>query len=177
MGTVSIPRTAFSNLANVGVLGVGFMRSSYTEETTMHLLARHVFQFQCPLCQEHTVLPRQSPLGTYVGQQYQPSGIWPINFLCFRYEQACEVGHDAIHLETIVVQAPVSGEAALWQIECECAHENCGMHHAIYTKYLADEKPANVVGIVLNASPTIACTWTHPVVFLAEKMTAEKFEF
>jgi hypothetical protein len=143
----------------------------------MHLAVRRVFHFQCPLCHEHMILPRQSPLGTYVGQQYQPSGIWPINFLCFRFAQVSLVPRDSIHLDTIVVQAPVSGEAALWQIECECVHKDCGMHHAIYTKYLADENAENVARLLLDPTPLIACTSEHNAEFSAERMEAEKFEF
>lgn len=171
-------RIAFSKFVYAAEgLGLDFMRPSYTEETNMHLAMRRVFQFQCPLCSEHMILPRQSPLGTYVDQQYQPSGIWPINFLCFRYGQVSQVPRESIHLDTIVVQAPVSGEAALWQIECECVHENCGMYHAIYTKYLADESAKNVERLLLDSTHLLACTQEHNAEFSAERTKAEKFEF
>jgi hypothetical protein len=143
----------------------------------MTVYARHVFLFNCPLCHEHVVLPRQSPLRTYVGQQYRPSGIWPIDFLCFRYAQVSQVPVESIRLDVIVVPGPVSGEAALWQIECECVHENCGMLHTIYTKYLADESAKNVERLLLEPVPLVACTHEHNADFSADMTKAEKFDF
>ena len=98
------------------------------------------------------------------------------NFLCFRYERLCEVLAEAIHFETIAAQAPVSGEAALWQIECECVHENCGALHAIYTKYLADASTADVIRILRNANPIIACMTEHSVELRDGKIIAKRLE-
>ena len=143
----------------------------------MHLPVHHVYQFQCPKCFEHTTLPRQSPLGTSVDQQYQPTDIWPINFLCFRYGQVFSVQAAAIHQTTIVALAPNSGAASLWEIECECVHNNCGKHHAIYTKYLTDAPTSVVIDILLKAYPTIACTEEHSVEFRADRMEAHRLQF
>jgi hypothetical protein len=143
----------------------------------MHLPARYVYQFQCPACYEHMILPRQSPLGKYGDQQYLPMDTWPIEFLCFRLGQVCLVQVAAIHQETIAALAPTSGEADLWQIVCECDHENCGEHRAIYTKYLADETAQNVCGILLSAAHVVPCSKGHTLKLNAKKMEAEKLPF
>jgi hypothetical protein len=84
---------------------------------------------------------------------------------------------DLIRLDTIVVQGPVSGDMALWQIECECAHKSCGMSHAIYTNSFADERPNDVTRFLFDANPSVACTWEHQMEFSREKMKAERLDF
>lgn len=138
---------------------------------------RSVFTFQCPLCPEQIVLPRQSPLGRYVGLQYQPSHEWPITLLCSRYARLSEVPPESIRLDTKVVLGPISGPMALWRIECECAHENCGANYAIYTTSYADESVKSVMRFLFDANPAIDCVGDHRLEFSLDRMKAEKLEF
>lgn len=95
----------------------------------------HCVKMNCPdgdnqYC--YIPLPLQSPLGIYAGQQYQPMGEWPATFLCLPHGRASVYWPDSIHheIEPMVPGQPVP---PLWQIECDCALENCGMRHTIYT--------------------------------------------
>lgn len=140
------------------------------------LATRFVFQFSCPLCEESVVLPRESPLGTYEGQRYLTKGMWPINFLCFRHKQVSVCSPD-IRLETMFVLSQQINLAALWEIVSECGRENCGRHHAIYTKYLEDATPQDVIDILLEATTAVPCTGNHSIQLSSDHSTAQKLDF
>jgi hypothetical protein len=99
-------------------------------------------------------LPRQSLLGTFEGQHCLPKGEWPATFLCLRHGRAFVCFPDSIHLE-IDIRLPGQPVSSLWRIECECAHENCGKLHSIYT---AGEKDwPTIVRRILRRNPLVPC--------------------
>jgi hypothetical protein len=125
---------------------------------------RYICQFLCD-GEDHTlVLPRRSPLGTFDDPQNQPKGKWPITFLCLPHRHVCEVTLDTIHLDTVQTVAPGLNEVSLWQIEFECARENCGLLQTIYTRYSRDGKLSDVEGALRDASHVIACKGGHRAV-------------
>jgi hypothetical protein len=133
---------------------------------------RFVCRFQCGGCEHTFVLPRQSPLGISDGEQYRPMGIWPIDFLCLPHGHVCRVGREAILLDSVAALAPGLREASLWQIEYECARQNCGQHQTIYTRYLTDAHPLDVIKIVLDANARIVCKEGHVAELRADSITA-----
>lgn len=141
-------------------------------------MGRFVYQFPCPVCGGHTVLPRRSPLGTYGELQYQPTDAWPINFLCFHNGQVSQVPRGAIRPDTLVTeQIPTPGAASLWQIQCECAHENCGKRHTIYSKYSTDAQPSDVGKLLFQPAQSIPCTSTHALEIRVDTVTADRLDF
>ena len=69
----------------------------------------------------------------------------------------CVVGPGTIHLDT-VPELPLGLQlASLWEIEVECAKENCGQRRTIYTKYSADETPQNVARLLSSPGLQIEC--------------------
>jgi len=136
-----------------------------------------LFVARCPACGESIVLPRQSPLGMYESQQYLPSPMWPIAFLCNRHAQVCECSAATIDLDP--VQRPNQSQPgiSLWEIEVECAHSNCGLPHYIYAKYRPDKTAQDVVERLLKANPRIRCSGNHDVLLKAEKMKVTELPF
>ncbi len=137
---------------------------------------RRVGKLPCGEIEHGFVLPRQSPLGIFDDQQSQPKGTWPIAFLCLPHGLAWQVTPDMIHLDTVQTVPPGLHEASVWQVEYECAHNNCGRHWTIYTKHSTDADPDYVVLRVLNANPTIQCEGEHVVVFDRYRMKAQHLE-
>jgi hypothetical protein len=136
-----------------------------------------VFLFRCPLCGESIVLPRQSPLGKYEGQQYLTTPMWPITFLCKKHGQSCECSVDKIDLEPIQRPDPPPHWETLWEIEAECVHGNCGLRHVIYAKYSPDGTSASVVQSFLATSARVPCTGDHDAEFRTGKIRAKALEF
>jgi hypothetical protein len=136
-----------------------------------------VFLFHCPLCGESIVLPRQSLLGKYEGQQFLTTPMWPITFLCRGHGQVCECSIDRIDLEPAQRPTQPLQSETLWEIEVGCAHEGCRLLHAIYAKYQPDRIAQDVIENVLITSPRIPCTGDHDVVFQREKMRVRAFEY
>jgi hypothetical protein len=137
---------------------------------------RYVCQFRCDGAEHTFVLPRQSPLGISVGERYQPTDIWPIDFLCLQHGHVCRVGREAILLDSVAALAPGLREAYLWEIEYECARENCGQHRTIYTRYSADGMPSDVLGAALNAKVAILCREGHLIALDVSRMNVCRLE-
>jgi hypothetical protein len=125
----------------------------------MHFIWAHMFL--CPCCSEPIVLQRQSLFGTSEGLQYQAKGVWPISFLCFRRSQVCECLAGAIHYQVAQDTALVLGRETFWQIDIECARENCAQPQTIYTKYFAEAPETAIFDRVLLANETIKCPDGH----------------
>ena len=114
---------------------------------------------QCPVPQGldpacSIPLPHETPLGRYEGQQYQPTGIWPVTFLCLRHGISALHSSQDVRLDV----EPVSPEGDLpvfWTIEATCAHENCDKMHTIYTARM----PAapELVSRLMRTTPAIPC--------------------
>ena len=122
---------------------------------------RLVCHFDCDGAEHDIVLPRRSPLGIFDDPQNQPKGKWPITFLCLLHRHECEVPVEAIRLDTVQIASPGIREVCLWQIEFECARENCGLLQTIYTRYSRDAKPSDVERALQDASHAIACKGGH----------------
>jgi len=99
-------------------------------------------------------LPRQSPLGIYEGQHYRTTGEWPATFLCLRHglSFACSPHNIRLEVEMMGLNHSVP---QLWRIECECAHENCGKPHSIYTARAPDW--TTIVARILKTNPIVPC--------------------
>lgn len=141
-------------------------------------LMTHVFRVRlnCPeknndLCS--IPLPLESPLGIYDGQQYRATGEWPAIFLCLLHGRAFAYQPDSIHLET---EARGLGQLVpqMWKIECECAHENCGMIHTIYTARAPDRE--RVLKSIARWNPAIPCG-DHHLVWRDELIRLTDFAF
>ena len=131
---------------------------------------RFVCRFQCDGAEHTFVLPRQSPLGTYVGEQYQPTGIWPIEFLCLQHGHVCRVTLGTIRLESVETRGQDQYEALLWKIEYECARQNCGQRQTIYTRYSAVGAKSDVLRVVSETGTRVLCSEGHEAKFGAAQM-------
>ncbi len=121
------------------------------------------------LCQ--IPLPRRSPLGIFEGQYSLSMGDWPATLLCLRHGRSFSHWADSVRLETEVRvrNRPVP---SLWKIECECAHENCGKPHAIYTARAPDW--ATILARILGTKPTVPCG-DHSLVWREDLMHGTEF--
>jgi hypothetical protein len=129
--------------------------------------------FLCPACTEPILLPHRSLLGTCEGREYRPTGIWPIGFLCTQSLRVCECSGEEIRPEIAPVMDPHQGRGVLWQIDCECAHENCGVRSTVYTIHSADADVTEIVGMLLYASSTSICAGGHPLHLEKEAVSAK----
>jgi hypothetical protein len=126
---------------------------------------------ECPLCKNSVLLPRQSPLGRYEGPRYQPTDIWPIDFVCFLNGQVCQAHPASIHPKTGGVSNLDRGAAVLWETVFACAHEDCGRLRTLYSRQSADSTPEAAIQTVLAANPSLTCEGRHRFGIAAE--TAE----
>jgi hypothetical protein len=136
----------------------------------------HCVSLDCPAGDDeycYIPLPRQSPLGIYEGQHYQPTGEWPVTFLCRRHGTVSVDLPDSVHLtaEPMVPGLPVP---PLWRIDCECAHENCGRMNTIYTAR-APDREALLKGIA-RKNPTVPCG-DHNLVWREDLIQLTDFAF
>lgn len=122
---------------------------------------------------EQIVLPRQSPLGIAEGLDYQPMGIWPVIFVCTQHGNAFLRSAQDVVLEEVLMPDQVSRDSRLWQIECRCAHENCGRMLAIYTTGSTSADASKIVSRVLKTSPKIGCAG-HDLVLIEQQMIASR---
>ena len=126
-------------------------------------MERFVCRFQCDGVEHTFVLPRQSPLGRFDDEPYLPKGIWPIDFLCLQHGHVCRVDRQTIRLEDVEVLPQGLHEASLWQIEYECARQNCGQRQTIYTRHSVVGTQSDVLGAVLKTRAEILCSKGHEV--------------
>src|ERR1700693_5395181 len=105
---------------------------------------RDAYRFPCPLCGVSIVLPRQTHIGIFLGQQCQPMGKWPIELLCIPHGRVCECSGERLRrgLEPLPDQSQQM--AALWWIDCECDQEGCERHSSIYTWWLESAAPSDI---------------------------------
>jgi hypothetical protein len=119
----------------------------------------------------HIPLPRRSPLGIFEGQHNLSIGDWPATFLCLLHARSFFRLADSVRHETEVRvrNRPVP---SLWRIECECAHENCGRPHTIYTARAPDWN--TIVRLILERDPTVSCG-AHSLVWREDLMHGTEF--
>jgi hypothetical protein len=122
------------------------------------------------LCDRETiVLPRRSPLGIYVGPQYQPMGAWPIELVCTRRGQLFVRSRKEIQSEGILHRGDQNKHSpVLWQIERKCGRERCPKNHAIFLWYAADATREEIASEILRAAPKISCGETEIELSVAE---------
>jgi hypothetical protein len=137
---------------------------------------RCVCRFQCDGAGHSLVLPRRSPLGIFVDEPCQPTGIWPIDFLCLPHGHVCQIGKETIRQDSVETLAPGLHAVSLWQIEYECAKQNCGRRQTIYTRHSPDAESSDVINIVLRASRIIACKEGHSAELRRDLMTVERLD-
>lgn len=110
----------------------------------------------CPVCAEPIPLPHQSLLGTFSGQQNQPTGEWPLTFLCIPRGRLSEC------LARDIQFGPVgrpghSLQSSLLRIEAVCAREGCAKSHVIYSWFYTAEPLLGIADAVLRATPQLMC--------------------
>jgi hypothetical protein len=137
---------------------------------------RDAYSFPCPLCGVTIALPRQSPLGIFLGQQCQPTDEWPIKLLCIPHERVCDKPGEGFHRGFVEQPNQNQPLACLWRIDCECAHENCKRHSSIYTWWPELAEEHSIVDKLLQANVKIACDSNHQLSLRREKIRAEKLE-
>lgn len=117
------------------------------------------YEFVLPGCheREQIVLPRQSPLGIYEGQKYQPMAGWPAMFLCLRHGRVSLHWPDNVHSEEVEVSAQDQPQPALWQIDFQHDQENCGKLHTIYTTCSVAYSEADIANRITRTNPKVAC--------------------
>ncbi len=89
----------------------------------------------------------------------------------------CECSVEGIQLDHAEMPNQLQNQGVPWEIECECVHSNCGLPHAIYTRYLGHRTKQDVLEDVLKANPRISCTGDHNAEFDSRKMKVRKLEF
>ncbi len=115
-------------------------------------------------------LPRQSPLGDVAGSEYRPTGQWPATFLCIRHghasvRQAKDVG-PALEAQSSNLPIP-----SLWEIECVCGHENCGMEHIIYVYKQQDWE--SILRGISHWNPEVTCG-SHRLIWKQNLMSGKE---
>jgi hypothetical protein len=132
-------------------------------------------EFVLPGCDEdeQIVLPRQSPLGTYEGLEYQPMGGWPANFLCLRHGRVSLYWPDTVHLTQIGVLAPDQPQPSLWEIDFQHDQENCGRLHTIYTTCSIAYSEADILNQIARTKSAFLCG-EHEVVLKNERLILRK---
>ena len=136
----------------------------------------HCVKMGCPVGDDqycYIPLPLQSPLGKYADQKYQPMGKWPSAFLCLRHGRVSVDWPDSIR-HGIEPRVPGQPVPQLWQIECECAHENCGTLHTIYTARAPDRE--TVLKCIARWNPTLACG-DHNLIWREDLIRLTEFPF
>lgn len=116
-------------------------------------------------------LPRQSPLGIYEGQHYQPAYEWRGAFLCLRHGRLFSHSPDSIRLEN-EMRPPHKPVSPMWKIECACGHEDCGALHTIYTARMPGW--AEIVSRILKTPPIVPCGY-HDLVWREDLMQGVEF--
>lgn len=117
------------------------------------------------------LLPHQSPLGIFEHPNCQPSGEWPVMFLCLRHAHWCMRSVDNIHPE---IEMLVQGQSVppLWRIQCRCAQERCGRWHTIYVGKDSDWN--RILRKLLEKQPRIPCE-SHVLKWREDLIHSEPF--
>jgi hypothetical protein len=129
----------------------------------MNLLPDNWLMFDCPCGSESIPLPHQNPLERYEDQPYQSTGYWPVAFLCRRRGRVYAGYAEEIELRPERKPYLDWGRRRLWEIEVQCAHENCGTKRPIYAKHQELDNEDLVIDLLLNADdadPVPVCA-TH----------------
>jgi hypothetical protein len=141
-----------------------------------HFSSIHCVKMNCPAGDNqfcNIPLPLQSPIGIYADRQYQPIGEWPVTCLCLRHGLVSAYWLDSIHheIEMMALGQPVP---QMWQIECECAHENCGKLHTIYTARAPDWE--TILRAIARWNPNVPCG-DHILIWRKELMRGTEFAY
>ncbi len=137
-----------------------------------------LFDLYCHKCRNSTLLPRQSPLGIYEGQRYQPMGAWPIAFLCRPCGQVYDRFAEEIYSRLPVQKVGQRQGQILWEIEVICAHGSCELMTPIYTKYHAADNEDLVIDLLLSVDPILDCRgYAHGLKLRGERIKANRLLF
>jgi hypothetical protein len=132
--------------------------------------------FQCPCCAEPIVLPHQSLLGTFSGQQNQPTDEWPLVFLCIPRAQLCACSSEGIQIGP-VGRPGHSLQSSLLQIEAECVRKGCGRCHTVYSWFYTAEPSRGIADALLRATPQLLCAvGGHVAEFVVERIRVLRWE-
>src|SRR5579863_6738763 len=123
---------------------------------------------KCLGCGRSNYLPHRSPLGIFQHPESRPTDVWPITFVC----TSC--GKVSAHYSPPDDHGGPAGSLPdLWQVECQCDHENCGKHHDIYTTYNSGFPKEAVRQRLVQLSVRIGCSG-HDFLLTEETMREMK---
>lgn len=128
-----------------------------SQSSAVSLTFRAVYTADCLLCGAPTVLPHQSSLGTFRGQLCQPNPVWPIKLLCVVTAQVCEHPFDKFRRRDLETPYRTPQTVVLWQVECECARENCGRKFTLYAWYREDMSKEDLIAVAVRAKANLHC--------------------
>jgi hypothetical protein len=115
-------------------------------------------------------LPLRSLLGTFEHPLRQPTGEWPLVFVCLRHGQSfvCSLANVRPESEMLAQGLPIP---PMWAIGVVCAHEHCGRLHAIYAGGTFDGR--EIERVALKKSVPMRCS-DHAFVWPEELTTIEE---
>lgn len=96
---------------------------------------------------------------------------WPLKYLCPYCGQLSEHSPDTVRKVFVEALLPSPHSEALWLVEFECAHENCGTLHAIYTKQRAVASEEYVASKTFSHIPPQTCRSGEHEVVLPDRAT------
>jgi hypothetical protein len=122
---------------------------------------------------EQIVLPHQSLLGIFEGLYDQPTGYWPITFLCLQHEHVFERSADTVQYGPVAGPGRRTRPTPIWVIDCGCAQGNCAAKKKVYA--FGDEpRTDNQIKLcLLNAKPLFQCQG-HQFVLDVARMTVTR---
>ena len=120
-------------------------------------------QMECPNPQCHATiaLPHQSPLKMFHGQPGPTTDEQKATFLCTTCGRQFECSPEAIHPHHINMSIQDHLTPALWCLEFECVHENCGPQKPIFFAYDASVHPDAVEARVREKLLEVSCSKGH----------------
>ena len=117
-------------------------------------MIQRVYLVRCPNCPDPIVLPRQSRLGRFEGQQRRPTGVWPITYLCTQCGRWSVLSADMFHPQAVEGQVQGPPRESLYRYEFSSDHERSVRLHYIYRKGLLRASADELVNSLLRPSGT-----------------------
>ena len=125
-------------------------RDSLFAPIIIRIMLQRVYCVHCPhpKCGDTIVLPRQSPLGTFEYPHCQPTGEWPIDYLCIYCAQVFSFPVEAIHLEG--VEALDQSLPYLWRYVFSSDDMHSVRKYWIYAKSLRPKSEEELIEGILK---------------------------
>ena len=129
------------------------------------------YHFRCP-CGMRIHLPRQSSLGIFANRQSQPTGEWPVTFLCLECGRLSAISHEKLPGGPYLHQNQYPRQC-LWKIDCKCVCSNCESQQRLYVFYSEVAQPQEVIDTAISMRPSATCESGHEMELDETSATAE----